>query len=174
HQDHSMVTAAYAAQNVAGASHDVWDVNVEDDYHEEVARRREPRDATGERLVPVRLDTALSAEVLRRAFARYDAVALGGAVGLLAGVGLFLGTAVLLLVGNEPVGPNLALLGNYLPGFTVTWGGAVLGLIEAGAAGFSVGYLLAQLINAVVRLQERALLRRVERSEALRAPEEST
>jgi protoporphyrinogen oxidase len=35
-QDHSMVTAMLAAQNVLGARHDVWAVNAEDEYHEEV------------------------------------------------------------------------------------------------------------------------------------------
>jgi protoporphyrinogen oxidase len=34
-QDHSMLTAMLAAQNVLGASHDVWSVNVERSYHEE-------------------------------------------------------------------------------------------------------------------------------------------
>lgn len=34
-QDHSMVTAMLAAQNVIGAHFDVWAVNAEDEYHEE-------------------------------------------------------------------------------------------------------------------------------------------
>ena len=34
-QDHSMVTALLAAQNVLGARHDVWAVNADDEYHEE-------------------------------------------------------------------------------------------------------------------------------------------
>jgi protoporphyrinogen oxidase len=37
-QDHSMLTAMLAAENVAtGSSHDVWAVNVEAEYHEEAA-----------------------------------------------------------------------------------------------------------------------------------------
>jgi hypothetical protein len=35
-QDHSMVTAMLAVQNLLGAGHDVWAVNAEDEYHEEV------------------------------------------------------------------------------------------------------------------------------------------
>jgi protoporphyrinogen oxidase len=35
-QDHSMVTAMLAVQNLLGARHDVWAVNAEDEYHEEV------------------------------------------------------------------------------------------------------------------------------------------
>ena len=34
-QDHSMLSAMLAAQNVLGANHDVWDVNVDRSYHEE-------------------------------------------------------------------------------------------------------------------------------------------
>jgi len=34
-QDHSMLTAMYAVENMFGAHHDVWNVNVEQEYHEE-------------------------------------------------------------------------------------------------------------------------------------------
>jgi protoporphyrinogen oxidase len=34
-QDHSMVTALMAAQNLLGDHHDVWSVNADDEYHEE-------------------------------------------------------------------------------------------------------------------------------------------
>ena len=34
-QDHSMVTAMLAVQNLCGERHDVWAVNAEDEYHEE-------------------------------------------------------------------------------------------------------------------------------------------
>jgi protoporphyrinogen oxidase len=45
-QDHSMLSAIYAAENILGADHDVWNVNVERSYHEEFvvdkATRRQP------------------------------------------------------------------------------------------------------------------------------------
>ena len=34
-QDHSMLTAMLAVENIFGAGHDVWDVNVDEEYHEE-------------------------------------------------------------------------------------------------------------------------------------------
>jgi hypothetical protein len=34
-QDHSMVTAMLAVQNLLGGHYDVWDVNADDEYHEE-------------------------------------------------------------------------------------------------------------------------------------------
>ena len=42
-QDHSMLTAVLAVENIQGADHDIWAVNVEADYHEEA--KREPRPA---------------------------------------------------------------------------------------------------------------------------------
>lgn len=34
-QDHSMLSAMYAARNILGEKNDVWNVNVERSYHEE-------------------------------------------------------------------------------------------------------------------------------------------
>jgi hypothetical protein len=34
-QDHSMMTALYAARNILGANHDLWAVNTEPEYHEQ-------------------------------------------------------------------------------------------------------------------------------------------
>src|SRR3712207_5190223 len=40
-QDHSMMTAMLTVQNIVdGTKHDIWDVNVEEDYHEEVSSQR--------------------------------------------------------------------------------------------------------------------------------------
>jgi len=36
-QDHSMLTAMLSVENMFGAEHDVWSVNVEAEYHEEEA-----------------------------------------------------------------------------------------------------------------------------------------
>jgi hypothetical protein len=33
-QDHSMLTAMLSVENIFGARHDVWSVNVEAEYHE--------------------------------------------------------------------------------------------------------------------------------------------
>ena len=35
-QDHSMLTAMLAVKNILGANYDVWEVNVEQEYHEEI------------------------------------------------------------------------------------------------------------------------------------------
>jgi hypothetical protein len=43
-QDHSMYTAMLTVENLMGACHDVWSVNVEEQYHEEL----KPSNGTGE------------------------------------------------------------------------------------------------------------------------------
>jgi hypothetical protein len=35
-QDHAMLTAMLAARNIMGADHDLWKVNVDQEYHEEM------------------------------------------------------------------------------------------------------------------------------------------
>jgi len=158
-QDHSMLAAVYAARNVAGGRYDVWTVNTDAEYHEGA----EPAAAPEERLVPLPIAPAAarsSDAVLERAFARLDPVALGAAFGFVAGSGLLLATTILLLKGGSPVGPNLYLLSQYLVGFTVTWSGALIGMIGAGAGGFAFGYLTASLRNAALRAYARIVQRR--------------
>src|SRR5262249_34408931 len=43
-QDHSMITALYAARNVCGANYDLWAVNTEADYHEERKQTQSERE----------------------------------------------------------------------------------------------------------------------------------
>ena len=97
------------------------------------------------------MTTTNSAEqLLQRAFARLDAVALGIAVGALCGVGLCAATVVLLLKGGEHVGQNLVLLCQYFPGYRVTWGGAFIGLGYGFVTGFAAGWFLAFVRNATL------------------------
>lgn len=42
-QDHSMLTAMFAARNILGSDYDVWSVNVERSYHEEFERKPDGR-----------------------------------------------------------------------------------------------------------------------------------
>ncbi len=43
-QDHSMLTAMYTVKNIMGADYNVWDVNVEQEYHEEIDNKNEQAD----------------------------------------------------------------------------------------------------------------------------------
>ena len=86
-------------------------------------------------------------QMLSRAFARFDTVALGIAVGIVSGVGLWLMTAMLLLRGGKLVGLHLNRLSFFLVGYEVSWSGAFIGAIEAGIGGFVVGAFIAWMWN---------------------------
>ena len=66
--------------------------------------------------------------LIEAAVARMRAGILAIVFAMLCGTGLFVATAWLLIKGGENVGATLGLLGNYLPGYSVTWPGAFLGL----------------------------------------------
>ncbi len=147
-QDHSMLTGVYAARNLAGANYDVWSVNVEQEYHEDGAAAVMPAERTAPTFVPSPAPGAMSPDqFVQAAFARLDPVALGAACGVVAGLGLFLATAGLVLQGGVTVGPTLALLSQYLVGYSVTWPGALLGFAQSGLGGFGIGYVVATLRN---------------------------
>lgn len=153
-----MLTGVFAARNIAGANYDIWSVNVEKEYHEE-GEVKEPA-AAADRLIPSRVRPAATGEtpvpqepgltpdeIIEVAFARMDPLAMGAAVGVVAGLAMFLATAWLLVKGGDVVGPTLALLRNFFIGYSVTWGGSVIGMVEAGIGGFALGYVGARLRN---------------------------
>ena len=128
-QDHSMFTAMLAAENILGANHDLWEVNVEQEYHEEIRE-----EVSVEKL-------------LRRAFSKMDKLSFATAVGTVSGLAIFLATVFLVLKGGKVVGPNLALLGQYFLGYTVTLKGAWIGFTYSFLWGFLFGWLFAYLRN---------------------------
>jgi protoporphyrinogen oxidase len=164
-QDHSMLTAVYAARNIVGEKHDVWTVNTEAEYHEEQrtaapATKSKVAVANGDRLTP---RTLTADELIEAAFADMDPVALGYSVGSVCGLTLFLATIILLVKGGPVVGPTLSLLDNYLLGFKVSWSGALVGLAEAGCGGFVLGYVFATLRNLGMSAYAWLLRHRAER-----------
>jgi len=156
-QDHAMVTGMLAVRNlVLGEHHDLWSVNTDQEYHEEI---REPARVTEHDLEEV-LEGALS-----QVFLKLDRVAMGISLGLNAGVLLFLATLMLVLKGGESgahVGPTLGLLSQYFPGYTVTAAGSVLGLLYGFVSGFVVGWCFAFIRNAAVFLYMAFVHRRAE------------
>lgn len=164
-----MLTGIYAARNICGASYDVWDVNVDGEYSEEM-KQAPSGGATGQRLVPQVIDLN-PVDVVRRAFALYDPMALGCALSIVSGTIMFCATAGLLLQGGDVVGPHLSLLGNYLWGYSVTWIGAFLGFAEAATGGFLVGLVMANTINAVIGWHRRRLIKRLENIQLLTHPQ---
>jgi len=98
----------------------------------------------------------LTAEEQRRvemALVRLNEHGWGVAFALLAGLGLFAATLLLVLRGGQSVGPHLGLLGIYLPGYEVTVMGAVLGLIYGLVLGYAAGFLVGALYNRLVKIE---------------------
>lgn len=161
-----MVTGVYAARNIDGAELDLWAVNVEEEYHEEIRETADEK-RIEDRLTPQPVVATAFEQRVREAFARFDPVALGGAVGIVAATGLFIATVILLLRPEVPKGPTLSLLGQYLVGYEVSWLGSVVGFVESGVLGFTYGYVLAQMLNLLVAFAETALQRDLEMAKIL-------
>lgn len=88
--------------------------------------------------------------VLLAAFARIDVVALPVAMGTVCAIGLVLLTVTLLVKGappDIPIGTHLGLLGIYLPGYSVSWGGSVIGAVYGWITGAVIGFVWAVLWN---------------------------
>lgn len=96
--------------------------------------------------------SALPDELLIQTFAKIDRSALGVAVGVLSGAGIFLATNFLIFKGGARVGATIALLNNYFFGYSVTFAGSVVGLIYGFVAGFILGWLVAFLRNFVIKI----------------------
>jgi hypothetical protein len=149
-QDHAMLTGLQAVRNLTlGEQHDLWSVNVSEDYHEEIAE------------VSDRDLRALEAG-FARIFRKIDGTALGSAVGAVAGLLVWLATVVLLLRGGDVVGPRLALLAQYFPGYTVSWVGSLVGLAYASVIGFLAGWYFALIRNGALFLFMAMALRRAQ------------
>jgi protoporphyrinogen oxidase len=153
-QDHAMLTGMLAVRNlVLGKQNDLWSVNTDLEYHEEI------RDETA---IAARDLEKFIQDALGRVFLKLDRVALGLSLGTAAGLLLFLATLALVLKGGEVVGPNMQLLSNYFPGYRVTTLGSVLGLGYGFVAGFVVGWGGALLRNAAVFFSMTILHRRAD------------
>jgi hypothetical protein len=81
---------------------------------------------------------------------RVNGRAWGIGLGLLFGLGLLIATDILVLKGGRVVGPHLALLGSYLPGYRVSFGGSLLGFGYGMLIGYCAGRLMGAVYNRLV------------------------
>jgi protoporphyrinogen oxidase len=134
-QDHSMLTAMLSAENILGANHDLWKVNIEEDYIEEV-RTNPDKKKTASELIP-------------GIFYSMDKFGLAIAVGSVCGLLVFLATIWLVIRGG-PASMYLQLLNQYFFGYTLTLKGALIGLGYSFFWGFLFGWLFAYLRNLLL------------------------
>jgi hypothetical protein len=153
-QDHSMLTAMFAVRNlVLGEKNDLWSVNADQEYLEEV------RQLKVQAASPAKVPTAKRAPV----YLRLDPLAFGLSVGITAGAVLVLATLFLVIKDGDVVGPTLHLLAQVFPGYTVSLGGAILGMLYAFAVGFIVGSGSAYLRNVVIYFSLLVIRRDIQR-----------
>jgi hypothetical protein len=94
--------------------------------------------------------TSISEEqLLLSAIARIRISIMAITFGFTGGVGLSLATLWLMIQGGQDVGLHLNLLGNYFPGYSVTWGGCVVGFFYGALTGAVVGTAIAWMYNTV-------------------------
>lgn len=163
-----MLTAIYAVRNLLlGEKHNLWDVNTEQEYHEETsAEAGEPASTTGRN--PRRMSIAQAAvlaspavrEQLALVFAKLDKRAVGTAIGSVLGLMLF-GLTWLAIWKQSDLG--LSLLGNFFPAYGVSPTGSLLGLFYGFFSGFIFGYLMAGMRNFVMFLAWAFIVNRAER-----------
>jgi hypothetical protein len=151
-QDHSMLTAMLAVDNILGARHDLWQVNAEQEYHEEPSSREAEARAQLDQLAATQPQvpqpmTPVVKQNLVLTFAKLDKLAFATALGTVAGLTVAIATLWLVIKGGEQAGQSVQLLGQFFQGYTVTVWGALVGFAYSFASAFLWGWLFAYLRN---------------------------
>ncbi len=89
--------------------------------------------------------------LVTRTIARLRAGIVGVVAAMVFGFGLFAATLWLVIKGGPTVGQNLSLLRAYYPGYSVTWGGSLVGFAYGALTGGVLGWSVASLYNRLVR-----------------------
>ena len=149
-----MLTGMLAVRNlVLREKNDIWNVNTEQEYHEEVH--------DDQSVLTKDVADALDG-VLTRVFLKLDRVSFGISMGATAGSLLFLATLALVAKGGAVVGPNLQLLSQFFPGYAVTMSGSLLGLGYGFVSGFVGGWSFAFVRNSIMFFYMAMIHRRAE------------
>lgn len=92
-------------------------------------------------------------KIVKTRLTRLNAIVSGLVTGVIFGSVIFIATNWLLLKGGEPIGPHMALLGQFFWGYTVSFWGSIVGLLYGLVTGFIVGYAVAFLYNFFLHLR---------------------
>ena len=153
-QDHSMLTGMLAVRNILDReTNDLWRVNAEDEYLEEV------KASTGK--APEEMSELIEGTLVR-VFSRLNRSIFGISLGIVAGVIIAALTWFMLL--NRVDSPSLEILSEYLPGYTVSLQGSIIGLAYGFGYGFCIGWFYALLRNSSMILTLLVAHRRLERT----------
>src|SRR3990167_7320291 len=92
--------------------------------------------------------------VLKPATLRLNGIALGISIGAVIGAVLFANTSLLVIRGTAESSTHAALLSNYLPGYTVSFVGGLIGALELFILVFISSVVLAAIYNKVVDIRQ--------------------
>lgn len=87
---------------------------------------------------------------IRKRLVRFSEQGWGLAFGAVSGLGLFVATVWLVVRGGANVGEHLGLLGVYLPGYSVSYLGSMIGFVYAFVIGYGAGRTIATVYNRVL------------------------
>jgi hypothetical protein len=93
-------------------------------------------------------------ESLRQAVSRLNARAWGIAFALLLAFGLFFATIILVIKDGPNVGQHLALLRVFLPGYSVTFVGSLVGFVYMFVFGYALGRVVGSVYNWLVATRD--------------------
>jgi hypothetical protein len=99
--------------------------------------------------------TPRQVDEVSRSIARLKTEALALVCAVIGGMGLFLMTAWLVLKDGPQAGAHLQLLSNYFIGYSVSWGGSVVGLLYGALTGGIMGWAVGAIYNMVLNLRQR-------------------
>ncbi len=88
-------------------------------------------------------------EIIQSVVARLRARVMALVCGAVGGSGLLVATVWLVIRGGENVGEHLSLLNHYFPGYSVDWGGSLVGFFYGAMLGGAVGYAMAWVYNRI-------------------------
>jgi hypothetical protein len=88
---------------------------------------------------------------LERAVILLNGRLLGIVLGFLFGASLFLATNFLVLKGGPHVGAHLGLLGQFFPGYRVSFWGSIVGFFYLFVVGLIIGVVLGAVYNKIAR-----------------------
>lgn len=156
-QDHSMLTSMLAVKNILGGHFDLWKVNADQDYHEEI-KENEQLDkqlsdlSSTQPLIPSafamkKSSGSLIEKAIIRVFSRLDKFAFAVAVGTASFLFLFLATIFLEFKGDQNIVQSMLLLNNYFIGYDISIKGAFIGGGYCFLWGFISGWLFAYIRN---------------------------
>lgn len=156
-QDHSMLTSMLAVKNILGGHFDLWKVNADQDYHEEI-KENEQLDkqlsdlSSTQPLIPSafamkKSSGSLIEKAIIRVFSRLDKFAFAVAVGTASFLFLLLATIFLEFKGDQNIVQSMLLLNNYFIGYDISIKGAFIGGGYCFLWGFISGWLFAYIRN---------------------------